>query len=156
MAIELTVNGKSASFDGDPSTPLLWYLRDHAQLTGTKFGCGIGYCGACTVHVDGAARRACVTPLSAVAGHAVTTIEGLAPAGALHPVQQAWLEEDVPQCGYCQAGQIMAAVDLLRSKPQPTDADIAVLTNLCRCGTYPRIRKAIRRAAVLLRRDSAR
>ena len=156
MAIDLTLNGKPVSFAGDPSMPLLWYLRDHAQLTGTKFGCGIGYCGACTVHVDGAARRACVTPLSAVAGHAVTTIEGLAPAGALHPVQQAWLEEDVPQCGYCQAGQIMAAVDLLRSKPQPTDADIAVLTNLCRCGTYPRIRKAIRRAAVLLRRDSAR
>ena len=156
MAIDLTLNGKPVGFAGDPSMPLLWYLRDHAQLTGTKFGCGIGYCGACTVHVDGAARRACVTPLSAVAGHAVTTIEGLAPAGALHPVQQAWLEEDVPQCGYCQAGQIMAAVDLLRSKPQPTDADIAVLTNLCRCGTYPRIRKAIRRAAVLLRRDSAR
>ena len=156
MAIELTLNGKPVSFTGDPSMPLLWYLRDHAQLTGTKFGCGIGYCGACTVHVDGTARRACVTPLSAVAGHAVTTIEGLASSGALHPVQQAWLDEDVPQCGYCQAGQIMAAVDLLRRKPQPADADIAALTNLCRCGTYPRIRKAIRRAAVLLRREPAR
>jgi isoquinoline 1-oxidoreductase alpha subunit len=136
--------------------PLLWYLRDRARLSGTKFGCGIGYCGACTVHVDGAARRACVTPMSAVAGHSVTTIEGLARAGLLHPVQQAWLDEDVPQCGYCQAGQIMAAVDLLRHKPQPTDADIAALTNLCRCGTYPRIRKAIRRAAVLLRAERAR
>ena len=156
MAIELTLNGKPVSFTGDPAMPLLWYLRDHAQLTGTKFGCGIGYCGACTVHVDGTARRACMTPLSAVAGHAVTTIEGLAPEGALHPVQQAWLDEDVPQCGYCQAGQIMAAVDLLRHKPQPTDADIAALTNLCRCGTYPRIRKAIRRAAGLLRAEPAR
>jgi len=156
VAIELTLNGKPVSFTGDPSMPLLWYLRDHAQLTGTKFGCGIGSCGACTVHVDGNARRACVTPLSAVAGHAVTTIEGLSPTGALHPVQQAWLDEDVPQCGYCQAGQIMAAVDLLRAKPEPTDADIAALTNLCRCGTYPRIRKAIRRAAVLLRGEPAR
>ena len=156
MAIKLTLNGKPVSFAGDPSMPLLWYLRDHAQLTGTKFGCGIGYCGACTVHVDGTARRACLTPLSAVAGHAVTTIEGLAAGGALHPVQQAWLDEDVPQCGYCQAGQIMAAVDLLRRKPQPTDADIAALTNLCRCGTYPRIRKAIRRAAVLVRGEPAR
>ena len=155
MAIELTVNGKSASFDGDPSTPLLWYLRDHARLTGTKFGCGIGYCVACTVHVDGTARRACVTPMSTVAGHSVTTIEGLAPAGTLHPVQQAWLDEDVPQCGYCQAGQIMTAVDLLRRKPAPTDQDIAELTGLCRCGTYPRIRKAIRRAALALRGEPA-
>jgi len=155
VAIELTVNGKPARFAGDPSMPLLWYLRDHAQLTGTKFGCGIGYCGACTVHVDGTARRACVTPMSTVAGHAVTTIEGLAPAGGLHPVQQAWLDEDVPQCGYCQAGQIMTAVDLLRRKPAPTDQDIAELTNLCRCGTYPRIRKAIRRAALALRGEHA-
>ena len=151
MALELTVNGKPTSFAGDPSMPLLWYLRDHARLMGTKFGCGIGYCGACTVHVDGLARRACVTPMTAVAGHAVTTIEGLALAGTLHPVQQAWLDEDVPQCGYCQAGQIMAAVDLLRRRPDPSDADIAELTNLCRCGTYPRIRKAIRRAALQLR-----
>ena len=147
MAIELTLNGKPVSFTGDPSMPLLWYLRDHAQLTGTKFGCGIGYCGACTVHVDGMARRACVTPTSTVAGHPVITIEGLARKGALHPVQQAWLDEDVPQCGYCQAGQIMTAVDLLRRRPDPTDADIAELTNLCRCGTYPRIRKAIATAA---------
>jgi isoquinoline 1-oxidoreductase subunit alpha len=153
MPIELTINGKPAAFTGDPAMPLLWYLRDHARLTGTKFGCGIGYCGACTVHVDGAARRACVTPMSAVAGHAVTTIEGLVPVGALHPVQQAWLEEDVPQCGYCQAGQIMAAVDLLKRKPQPSDADISELTNLCRCGTYPRIRKAIHRASRLLRAE---
>jgi isoquinoline 1-oxidoreductase alpha subunit len=151
MAIELTLNGKPAAFTGDPAMPLLWYLRDHAHLTGTKFGCGIGYCGACTVHVDGTARRACVTPMSAVAGHAVTTIEGLAGTNRLHPVQQAWVEEDVAQCGYCQAGQIMAAVDLLKRKPEPTDADIAELTNLCRCGTYPRIRKAIHRAAQVLR-----
>jgi isoquinoline 1-oxidoreductase alpha subunit len=155
VAIELTVNGKPASFAGDPSMPLLWYLRDHARLTGTKFGCGIGYCGACTVHVDGSARRACVTPMSTVAGHAVTTIEGLAHAGTLHPVQQAWLDEDVPQCGYCQAGQIMTAVDLLKRKPAPTDQDIAALSNLCRCGTYPRIRKAIRRAALALRGEHA-
>jgi isoquinoline 1-oxidoreductase subunit alpha len=153
MAIELTINGKPVSFAGDPSMPLLWYLRDYARLTGTKFGCGIGYCGACTVHVDGVARRSCVTPLSAVAGHAVTTIEGLARTGGLHPVQQAWLDEDVPQCGYCQAGQIMAAVDLLKRKPEPTDTDISELTNLCRCGTYPRIRKAIHRAARLLRAE---
>jgi isoquinoline 1-oxidoreductase alpha subunit len=153
MAIELTLNGKPAAFTGDPSMPLLWYLRDHAHLTGTKFGCGIGYCGACTVHVDGAARRACVTPMSTVAGHAVTTIEGLAGAERLHPVQQAWVEEDVAQCGYCQAGQIMAAVDLLKRKSEPTDADIAELTNLCRCGTYPRIRKAIHRAAQVLRTE---
>ncbi len=155
MAIELTLNGKPAGFTGDPSMPLLWYLRDHAHLTGTKFGCGIGYCGACTVHVDGRAQRSCVTPMSAVAGHAVTTIEGLAAPGAPHPVQQAWLEEDVAQCGYCQAGQIMAAVDLLGRKPDPTDADISELTNLCRCCTYPRIRKAIHRAARLLRASPA-
>ena len=155
MAIDLIVNGKPASFAGDPSMPLLWYLRDYARLTGTKFGCGIGYCGACTVHVDGTARRACVTPMSTIAGHAVTTIEGLAPAGTLHPVQQAWLDEDVPQCGYCQAGQIMTAVDLLKRTPAPTDQDIAALSNLCRCGTYPRIRKAIRRAALALRGEHA-
>jgi len=155
VAIELTLNGKPADFAGDPSMPLLWYLRDHACLTGTKFGCGIGYCGACTVHVDGSARRACVTPMSSVAGHAVTTIEGLARAGTLHPVQQAWLDEDVPQCGYCQAGQIMTAVDLLKRTPAPTDQDIAALSNLCRCGTYPRIRKAIRRAALALRGEHA-
>ena len=155
MAIELTLNERRVSFGGDPAMPLLWYLRDHAQLTGTRFGCGIGYCGACTVHVDGVARRACVTPVAAVAGRSVTTIEGLAQPGRLHPVQQAWIDEDVAQCGYCQAGQIMAAVDLLKRKPQPSDADIAALTNLCRCGTYPRIRRAIRRAAAQLRGQPA-
>ncbi len=151
MAIELTLNGQRVTYDGDPSMPLLWYLRDHAQLTGTKFGCGIGYCGACTVHLDGTAARSCVTPMSAASGRVVTTIEGLAAGGRLHAVQQAWIDEDVPQCGYCQAGQIMAAVELLRLHPEPSDADISALTNLCRCGTYPRIRKAIRRAAALAR-----
>jgi isoquinoline 1-oxidoreductase subunit alpha len=151
VAIELTLNQRRVGFAGDPSMPLLWYLRDHARFTGTKFGCGIGYCGACTVHLDGVATRACVTPMQSVAGRTVTTIEGLAPSGALHPVQQAWIDEDVAQCGYCQAGQIMAAVDLLRRIPAPSDADIATLTNLCRCGTYPRIRRAIRRAAAQLR-----
>jgi len=150
MAIDFTLNQQRSSYHGDPSMPLLWYLRDHARLTGTKFGCGIGYCGACTVHIDGAATRSCVTPVSQVAGRAVTTIEGLARDGRLHPVQQAWIDEDVPQCGYCQAGQIMAAVDLLARKPQPSEADLAALTNLCRCGTYPRIRRAIRRAAAQL------
>jgi isoquinoline 1-oxidoreductase alpha subunit len=151
VAIELTLNQRRVSFTGDPSMPLLWYLRDYARLTGTKFGCGIGYCGACTVHLDGVATRACVTAMQSVAGRAVTTIEGLAPPGALHPVQQAWIDEDVAQCGYCQAGQIMAAVDLLKRNAAPSDADIAALTNLCRCGTYPRIRRAIRRAAAQLR-----
>ena len=150
MAVDFTLNEHPTSYGGDPTMPLLWYLRDHARLTGTKFGCGIGYCGACTVHLDGAAARSCVVPMSAVAGRRVTTIEGLAADGRLHRVQQAWIEEDVPQCGYCQAGQIMAAVDLLTRKPAPTDADIATLTNLCRCGTYPRIRRAIRRAAAQL------
>jgi isoquinoline 1-oxidoreductase alpha subunit len=145
--VRFQVNGVEQTHAGDPAMPLLWYLRDVARLTGTKFGCGIGACGACTVHVDGEARRACVTPVSAVAGRRITTIEGLARGDTLHPVQAAWIEEDVPQCGYCQAGQIMAAVDLLRRVPAPTDADIATITNLCRCGTYPRIRAAIRRAA---------
>src|SRR5215470_4994038 len=143
----LRVNGQERSYDGDPSMPLLWYLRDELGLTGTKFGCGAALCGSCTVHLDGAAVRSCVTPMSAVAGHAVTTIEGLARGSGLHAVQRAWIDEDVSQCGYCQAGQIMAAVDLLRRRPEPTDADIATLTNLCRCGTYPRIRRAIHRAA---------
>lgn len=151
---EFTLNGQRATFEGDPGMPLLWYLRDTARLTGTKFGCGIGNCGACTVHVDGSARRACVTPMSAITGHEVITIEGLAGTGdMLHPVQQAWIEEDVAQCGYCQAGQIMAVVDLLRHKPDPTEADINGITNLCRCGTYPRIRNAIRRAAARLREE---
>ncbi|MGQ0836011.1 MAG: (2Fe-2S)-binding protein [Gammaproteobacteria bacterium] len=149
--MELSVNGARFTFDGDPQMPLLWYLRDHARLTGTKFGCGIALCGACTVHVDGRAVRSCVTPVAAVTGREITTIEGLAKGGSLHAVQQAWIDEDVPQCGYCQAGQIMAAVDLLERVPNPSDADIGTITNLCRCGTYPRIRKAIKRAAALLR-----
>ena len=150
--MQFTLNGQSVQFDGAPDMPLLWYLRDYARLTGTKFGCGIAACGACTVHVDGSAVRSCVTPLSAIAGKEITTIEGLASGGALHAVQQAWLDEDVPQCGYCQAGQIMAAVDLIAKNPAPDDAAIAGLTNLCRCGTYPRIRRAIRRAAAMLGR----
>jgi isoquinoline 1-oxidoreductase alpha subunit len=149
--ITFNVNAESATFGGDVETPLLWVLRDHLELTGTKFGCGIGQCGACTVHVDGEARRACMTPVSTVQGRDVTTIEGLASqAGGLHPVQQAWLEHDVPQCGYCQAGQIMATVDLLKKFPKPTDRQIDEnMTNLCRCGTYVRVRKAIHRAAEL-------
>jgi aerobic-type carbon monoxide dehydrogenase small subunit (CoxS/CutS family) len=145
-----TLNGKPFRHSGDGGEPLLWVLRESAGLTGTRFACGVGLCGACTVHIDGRARRACVIPVSAVAGKQVTTIEGLAAAGSgeLHPVQQAWLEEDVAQCGYCQAGQIMEAADLLRRIPAPTDADIErEQTALCRCGTYARIRRAIHRAA---------
>src|SRR3979411_3279647 len=130
MEIDFTLNRQRSSYSGDPAMPLLWFLRDHARLTGTKFGCGIGYCGACTVHIDGAAARSCVTPMSQVAGRAVTTIAGLARGGLLHPVQQAWIDEDVPQCGYCQAGQIMAAVDLLWAQRQPTQADTANTTYL--------------------------
>ncbi len=150
--IEFTVNSRPVSFDGDAGTPLLWVIRDHLQLTGTKFGCGAGECGCCTVHVNGRARKACMMPVQSVAGRSVTTIEGLAPDdSALHPVQQAWVEHDVPQCGYCQAGQIMAAVDFLKQHPQPTDKDIDEnIDNLCRCGTYVRIRKAIHRAAELI------
>jgi isoquinoline 1-oxidoreductase alpha subunit len=145
MAMKITINETEQSFDGDPAMPLLWYLRDHAGLTGTKFGCGAGFCGACTVLLDGRATRSCLLPLSAAAGHKVTTIEGIG-AKSLHPVQKAWLEEDVAQCGYCQAGQILAAIDLLQRIPKPTRADIDTITNLCRCGTYGRIRKAIARA----------
>ena len=145
------VNSERVEFGGDEDTPLLWVLRDHLDLTGTRFGCGIGQCGACTVHIGGKAQRACITPVSAVRGVSITTIEGLAPdAETLHPVQQAWLEYDVPQCGYCQAGQIMATADLLRRNPAPTDDDIdRDMSNICRCGTYARIRKAIHRAAEL-------
>jgi isoquinoline 1-oxidoreductase alpha subunit len=144
------VNGEPRIFDGPPDTPLLWVIRDELQLTGTKFGCGIGQCGACTVHIDGRAQRSCVLPISTVSGSDVGTIEGLSEDGE-HPVQQAWLELDVPQCGYCQAGQIMAATDFLQRFPDPTDADIDVnMSNLCRCGTYVRIRKAIYRAAELI------
>jgi isoquinoline 1-oxidoreductase alpha subunit len=148
------LNGRPVEFDGDSQMPLLWYLRDHAGLTGTKFGCGAGLCGACTVHLDGQAVRSCALPIAGVAGRRVTTIEGLG-AARLHAVQRAWIEEDVAQCGYCQAGQIMAAAALLARQPAPGDDDIASLTNLCRCGTYPRIRRAIRRAAALLREPPA-
>ncbi|HJU38275.1 MAG TPA: (2Fe-2S)-binding protein [Tahibacter sp.] len=148
--IELTINGEKFRHTGDPEMPLLWYLRDVLRLTGTKYGCGVGQCGACTVHLDGKATRACLIPMAALAGQSVTTIEGIAGPDDLHAVQQAWIENDVPQCGYCQAGQIMATVDLLKRKPQPSDADIASLTNLCRCGTYPRIRKAVKRAAEII------
>ena len=147
---ELKVNGRDyAVADLDPTTPLLWVLRDSLGLVGTKFGCGIAQCGACTVHVDGQPVRACVTPAASVAGKAVTTVEGLARNGSLHPLQQAWIDLDVPQCGYCQAGQLMSAAALLERTPQPSDEDIdaAMAGNLCRCGTYPRIRRAIHRAA---------
>ncbi len=150
MAIRFTLNGEARSFEGDVVMPLLWYLRDHAQLTGTKYGCGAGLCGACTVLVDGEASRACVMPMRTLEGRGVTTIEGLGRNG-LHPVQKAWIEEDVAQCGYCQAGQIMAAVDLLARVPEPKREDIESITNLCRCGTYVRIRRAIERAARELR-----
>jgi aerobic-type carbon monoxide dehydrogenase small subunit (CoxS/CutS family) len=146
--ITLTVNGRQHRIDVLPDTPLLWAIRDGVGLTGTKFGCGVAQCGACTVHLDGQPVRSCVTPVSAVGGRAVTTIEGVG-GGALHPVQQAWIAEDVPQCGYCQAGQIMSAVALLARTPRPTDTDIdaAMAGNICRCGTYQRIRAAIHRAA---------
>jgi isoquinoline 1-oxidoreductase alpha subunit len=145
--VSFTLNGKPATVDVAPDTPLLWVLRDTLSLTGTKFGCGIAQCGACTVHLDGVATRTCVLPISAVAGKTVTTIEGLS-SHRDHPVQRAWIEGDVPQCGYCQSGQIMAAAALLAKTPHPTDADIdAAMTNICRCGTYQRIRAAIHRAA---------
>jgi isoquinoline 1-oxidoreductase alpha subunit len=147
--LPVSINGKPYFHDGDPAMPLLWFLRDILRLTGTKYGCGIGACGACTVLIDGKAARACITPMSAATTHRITTIEGLE-TDALHPVQQAWIEEDVAQCGYCQAGQIMAAVDLLQRKAKPGDDDIATIANLCRCGTYPRIRRAIARAGELI------
>ena len=143
-----TINGRSHRFDGDPEMPLLWYLRDVAGLRGTKFGCGLALCGACTVHVDGTATRSCQTRMSDLDGRAVTTIEGLSPDG-MHPVQVAWRELNVAQCGYCQTGQIMQAASLLKDTANPVDADIdaAMTGNICRCGTYPRIRAAIKRAA---------
>jgi isoquinoline 1-oxidoreductase subunit alpha len=146
--IQVTVNGSVKRYDGDPAMPLLWYLRDELELTGAKFGCGMGLCGACTVHVEGRAVRSCVTALRDVAGKLVTTIEGLDPKGA-HPLQDAWKAVNVPQCGYCQSGQIMQAAALLREKPKPTDQDIdqVMQGNICRCGTYQRIRQAIRMAA---------
>jgi isoquinoline 1-oxidoreductase alpha subunit len=146
--ISLTVNGVRRTFDGDPAMPLLWYLRDDLELTGTKFGCGVGSCGACTVHVEGRAVRACQTRMADLDGRRVTTIEGLHAKGE-HPLQVAWREIDVPQCGYCQSGQIMKAAELLRNTPRPTDQQIdnAMNGNICRCGTYPRIRAAIKAAA---------
>ena len=146
--IQLTINGKATQFDGDPEMPLLWYLRDALDLKGTKFGCGMGLCGACTVHLNGVAARSCLTPLSATAGKRITTIEGLSANGE-HPVQRAWQSANVPQCGYCQTGQIMQAAALLKTKPKPTDAEIdsAMQGNICRCGTYQRIRQAIKQAA---------
>jgi aerobic-type carbon monoxide dehydrogenase small subunit (CoxS/CutS family) len=148
----LTVNGTTQNIDADADTPLLWVLRDHLSLTGTKYGCGMALCGACTVHVDGVAVRSCVLPLKAVEGKSVTTIEGLSKDRS-HAVQRAWIDADVPQCGYCQSGQLMSAAALLRAKPSPSDADIdaALSGNICRCGTYVRIRKAVHRAAELLR-----
>lgn len=155
--VAIKVNGKRHDLDVEPSTPLLWVLRDTLGLTGTKYGCGIAECGACTVHVDGAATRSCLTPVSSVEGQDVTTIEGLASGETLHPVQQAWLDEDVVQCGYCQSGQIMSAADLLSQNQDPSDEDIdrAMSGNICRCGTYGRIRCAIKQAAKLLRRASS-
>ncbi len=149
--ITLKVNGREHRLDVEPEMPLLWVLRDEIGLTGTKFGCGIAQCGACTVHVDGAATRACSVPVGSIDGAEVQTIEGLS-AAANHPVQVAWIAEDVPQCGYCQSGQIMAAVAFLKATPNPSDADIdAGLSNICRCGTYPRVRAAMHRAAALMR-----
>ena len=144
----LTVNGKAHDVDADPNTPLLWVLREWIGMSGTKYGCGIAQCGACTVHIDGVVTRSCVTPLSLAAGKQITTIEGLAENGNLHPVQKAWLEQDVPQCGYCQSGMIMAVAALLKDKPKPSDADIDnAITNICRCGTFQQVREAIHMAA---------
>ena len=153
----LTVNGTSQDIDADGDTPLLWVLRDHLSLTGTKYGCGMALCGACTVHVDGVATRSCVLPLKAVEGKRVATIEGLSKDRS-HAVQRAWIELDVPQCGYCQSGQIMSAAALLATNPSPSDADIdaALSGNICRCGTYVRIRKAVHRAAELLRGEQSK
>ena len=150
MATHFTLNGKPETVDVNPDMPLLWVLRDTLNMTGTKFGCGMALCGACTVHINGDPIRSCVTPISAIAGKRVTTIEGLSPDRS-HPVQRAWMEIDVPQCGYCQSGQIMTASALLAKTPKPTDAQIddEMSGNICRCGTYPRIRKAIHRAAEL-------
>jgi isoquinoline 1-oxidoreductase subunit alpha len=144
----LIVNGQSHNVDVEPDTPLLWVLRDTLGMTGTKYGCGIAQCGACTVHINGVATRSCSVQLSDVAGKEITTIEGLAANGVLHKVQQAWYDHDVPQCGYCQSGMIMAVADLLKNKPKPSDADIdAAITNICRCGTFQQVRAAIHAAA---------
>ena len=146
--MKLTINGKTHDVDVDPNTPLLWAIREQVGLTGTKYGCGIAQCGACTVHIDGSPMRSCSIPAGAVAGRKITTIEGLAAGGQLTKVQKAWIEHEVPQCGYCQSGMIMAAAALLKAKPRPTDADIdAAMTNICRCGTFQEVRKAIHTAA---------
>lgn len=151
MKYTLNVNGQSRTVDVAPDTPLLWVLRDGLELTGTKYGCGVGQCGACTIHLNGVPARACMTPVSTVGRMKVTTIEGLAEGGKLHPLQRAWSELDVAQCGYCQPGQLMTAAALLKDNPKPTDADIdgAMAGNICRCGTYTRIRQGIKRAAAL-------
>ncbi|MBT5186163.1 MAG: (2Fe-2S)-binding protein [Kordiimonadaceae bacterium] len=148
--ITLNVNGKSLSYDGDEDMPLLWFLRENAELTGTKYGCGIGQCGACTVHIDGEAERSCTIPMAEVGGTNISTIENLSANGGLHFVQRVWIEEDVPQCGYCQSGQIMATITFLEKFPNPTDEDIDKYhTNICRCGSYDNMRKAIHKAAKL-------
>ncbi|MGH7349207.1 MAG: (2Fe-2S)-binding protein [Candidatus Rokuibacteriota bacterium] len=154
--ITFNVNGRTVRVTTDPNKPLLWVLRENLGLTGTKFGCGMALCGACTVHLDGSPARSCVTPLSAVEGRRVTTIEGLVRGGRLHPVQEAWVEQDVPQCGYCQSGQVMSAAALLAANKRPTDADIdaAMSGNICRCGTYQRIRAAIKQAAGRMRKGA--
>jgi isoquinoline 1-oxidoreductase alpha subunit len=144
----LTINGQNYDIDVEPDTPLLWAIREQVGLTGTKYGCGIAQCGACTVHVNGEAVRSCSTPVSEAVGKQITTIEGLAPAGTVHKVQKAWIDNDVPQCGYCQSGMIMAVAALLKEKPKPTDADInEAITNICRCGTFQQVREAIHAAA---------
>jgi isoquinoline 1-oxidoreductase alpha subunit len=154
--IALSINGKTHNVDIEGDTPLLWVLRDTIGLTGTKYGCGIAQCGACTVHIDGTATRSCQVPVGALAGKKVTTVEALMQDGKLHPVQQAWIDHDVPQCGYCQSGMMMAVVALLAENPKPTDGDIdAALTNICRCGTYQRIRAAVHAAAGRIRDGSA-
>ena len=146
--VQLSINGKVHNVDVDPNTPLLWVIREQVGLTGTKYGCGVAQCGACTVHIDGSPMRSCSVPAGAVAGRKITTIEGLAQGGKLTKVQKAWIDNDVPQCGYCQSGMIMAVEALLKSKPKPTDADInAAITNICRCGTFQEVRKAIHAAA---------
>lgn len=160
MTIPITLNGQAVAVDADPATPLLWIIRENAGLTGTKFGCGIASCGACTVHVNGAPVRSCVHPVGAAANARITTIEGLArsaglPEGELHPLQQAWIAGQVPQCGYCQSGMLMAASALLATTPEPTDAQIdEAMTNICRCGTYPRVRSAIKSVAKTTKREA--
>jgi isoquinoline 1-oxidoreductase alpha subunit len=154
IMIRLKINNNDVTYHGDESMPLLWYLRDHAKLVGTKFGCGIGACGACSVHINGKVARSCSVPMSALNSGEVKTIEGLKENDQLHPVQRVWIEDAVPQCGYCQAGQIMAVIDFLETNPTPTDDDIDQnLSNICRCGTYTRMRAAIHRAATLMNKN---